>query len=130
MHQPTIRRLALCGVIAITVPARLDTSQRQPVGEWGGTYSTQESGGTIRLQIDSTSTGWTARVLATSEYVANPQFQNAANVTIGGDSIAFELTWGTPVRWSGRVRGDSIKGTMSTDHWNGTWVATRKRSTP
>lgn len=79
------------------------------------------------MHIDSGTTGWSVRVMVTSEYVAVPSFQNATAVRVRGDSVAFALSWGTPVNWSGRITGDSATGVLATDHWQGSWVARRKR---
>jgi hypothetical protein len=66
-------------------------------------------------------------VLVTSEYVQSPQFRDAGDLRITGDSISFTLQWGTPVSWAGAIRGDSARGRLHTDHWSGTWAAKRQR---
>jgi len=116
-------------LLAVTLPAAFAVTSRLEqnglTGGWEGTYRSEESAGTLRMQVDSAAKGWSVRLLATSEYVASPQFQDATDVRVNGDSISFSLRWGTPVSWEGRIRGDTLHGVLSTDHWAGTWIGVR-----
>jgi hypothetical protein len=96
-----------------------------PAGAWSGTYASPESGGQLWLAIDSAASGWTARLKVTSAYVDKPEFRECSNVRVTGDSVSFTVNWGGAVHWKGAVRGATASGIISTDHWAGTWKATR-----
>jgi hypothetical protein len=99
-----------------------------PEGTWAGTYATSESGGELTIRITAAGDEGKVEVRATSEYVANPQFLMAAEPRISGDTVSFMLHWGTPVRWTGVVHGDTLSGRMQADHWAGTWTTIRQKS--
>jgi hypothetical protein len=96
-----------------------------PRGAWTGSYASPQSGGQLWLQIDSASSGWTARLKVTSEYIEKPEFRDCTDVRVAGDSVSFTVNWGGPVHWKGLIRGATASGAISTDHWAGTWKAAR-----
>lgn len=96
-----------------------------PAGSWTGRYTTSESGGDLAIELKRSAEGWQVAVRATSSYAPDPQFQEASAVQVERDSVAFTLQWGTPVRWAGAVRGDSLIGVMNADHWSGRWAVQR-----
>jgi hypothetical protein len=96
-----------------------------PAGRWTGLYTTSESGGDLDIEVKRAGQDWQVAVRATSQYVADPKFLDASAVRVRGDSVAFVLEWGTPVRWVGVVRGDSLAGVLNADHWSGSFRVKR-----
>jgi hypothetical protein len=101
-------------------------AERSPEGTWEGRYETSESGGDLAIRVVADGERWAVQVRATSAYAADPQFLAARDPRVSGDTLAFTLDWGTPVRWTGVVRGDTLSGRMEADHWSGTWSTTRR----
>lgn len=126
MMRQRARTPATFAVVAVLLMAAAPLSGPSPEGEWAGRYTTSEAGGELALRITPDGTGWQVLVRATSAYHANPSYRPAEDVTVSGDSVAFTMHWGTTVRWTGMVRGDSLSGVMNADHWAGTWVAHRR----
>ena len=114
-------------VVAIAMVTAAHAAASSPNGEWSGRYSNDQASGDLWVRVGNANGAWSASVKATSEYVANPQFQPASDVRVSGDTVSFTLSWGTPVRWLGVVRGDSLIGTLTADHWSGTFRAARSK---
>lgn len=113
--------LAVGLAVSAVVPA-----ERSLEGTWEGRYETSESGGDLTIRVLAGEERWAVHVRATSAYAADPQFLAAREARVAGDTLAFTLDWGTPVRWTGVVRGDTLSGRMEADHWSGTWTTTRR----